>query len=37
MLRIDPAGALVSPLPIWIEQPEPGGVSWTTRNASLGA
>jgi hypothetical protein len=29
----DPAGASVRPLPIWIEQLDPGGVSCTTRNA----
>jgi hypothetical protein len=25
----------VIPLPTWIEQPDPGGVSWTTRTSSL--
>jgi hypothetical protein len=34
--RTDPTGASVSPLPIWIEQLEPGGVTWTTRNAAFG-
>jgi len=29
-------GRIVSPLTIWIEQLEPGGVSCTTRNASFG-
>jgi len=32
----DPTGTSVTRLPIWIEQPEPGGVSCTTRNASFG-
>ncbi len=32
----EPTGASVSPLPIWIEQLEPGGVSCTTRNSSFG-
>lgn len=35
-LRSEPAGASVSPFPIWRAQPEPGGVSCTTRNASFG-
>src|SRR5215472_11196502 len=33
MLRNEPTRALVSPLPIWTEQLEPGGVSWTTRKS----
>ena len=36
MPRSEPGGASVSPTPIWIEQPEPGGVSWTTRKSSVG-
>ena len=32
-----PGSLFVSPVPIVIEQAEPGGVSWTTRNCSLGA
>jgi hypothetical protein len=35
--RTDATGASVSPMPIWIEQLEPGGVSCTTRNTSFGA
>ena len=32
-----PGSLFVSPVPIVIEQAEPGGVSWTTRKCSLGA
>ena len=35
-VRTEPTGASVTPLPIWIEQLEPGGVSCTTRKVSFG-
>lgn len=36
VLRVDPGRASVSPVPIWIEQVEPRGVSCTTRKSLLG-
>src|SRR5207245_2798240 len=33
--RYEPGAASVSPVPMVIEQAEPGGVNWTTRNSSL--
>ena len=33
----EPGAASVIPMPIEIEQAEPGGVSWTTRNVVAGA
>jgi hypothetical protein len=37
MLSNAPGSIWVSPLPIAIEQPDPGGVSWTKRTSSLTA